>query len=129
MTPGPEFTAAGQFSSTTFSASMQDMIARPSPVSDAETLGVRVTDVIGPNALSRFDRDVLAQSGVTHVVLLEGINDLGLANGATLPTAADIIAGHKQIIERAHSHGLKVIAGTFLPFEGTNLGEIGRAHV
>ena len=68
------------------------------PMSGVLNLGIAgnriLTDVIGPNALSRFDRDVLAQSGVTHVVLLEGINDLGLANGATLPTAADIIAGH-----------------------------------
>jgi len=77
---------------------------------------------IGPSALARFDRDVLAQSGVTHVILLEGINDLGLADaGQPLPAAAEIIAGHRQIVERAHSHGLKVFAGTFLPFEGTNL--------
>jgi lysophospholipase L1-like esterase len=84
-----------------------------------------LTDVVGPSALARFDRDVLAQSGVTHVILLEGINDLGLANnGQPVPTAAEIIAGHRQIVERAHAHGLKVIAGTFLPFEGTNLGAI-----
>ena len=85
-----------------------------------------LSEVVGPSALARFDRDVLAQSGVTHVILLEGINDLGLGgnNGAALPSAAEIIAGHKQIVERAHSHGLKVIAGTFLPFEGTNLGAI-----
>jgi lysophospholipase L1-like esterase len=84
-----------------------------------------LTDVVGPNALSRFDRDVLAQSGVTHVVLLEGINDLGLAGGGQpLPSAAEIAGGHRQIVERAHTHGIKVIAGTFLPFEGTNLGAI-----
>jgi lysophospholipase L1-like esterase len=82
-----------------------------------------LTEFVGPSALARFDRDVLAQSGVTHVVLLEGINDFGLAS-PPLPSAADIIAGHKQIIERAHAHGLKVIAGTFLPFEGTNLGPV-----
>ncbi len=82
-----------------------------------------LSEFVGPSALARFDRDVLAQSGVTHVILLEGINDLGLAgNGQPIPTAADIIAGHRQIIARAHAHGLKVIAGTFLPFEGTNLG-------
>jgi lysophospholipase L1-like esterase len=84
-----------------------------------------LTEFVGPSALSRFDRDVLAQSGVTHVILLEGINDLGLGgNGQPLPSAADVIAGHRQIIERAHAHGLRVIAGTFLPFEGTNLGAI-----
>jgi len=84
-----------------------------------------LSEVVGPSALARFDRDVLAQNGVTHVILLEGINDLGLGGGnGPLPSAAEIIAGHRQIVERAHSHGLKVIAGTFLPFEGTNLGAI-----
>jgi lysophospholipase L1-like esterase len=83
-----------------------------------------LTDVIGPNALSRFDRDVLALSGVTHVILLEGINDLGLAADGQLPAAADIVAGHRQLVARAHAHGIKVIAGTVLPFEGTNLGAI-----
>ena len=84
-----------------------------------------LSEIVGPSALARFDRDVLAQNGVTHVILLAGINDLGLGgNGQALPAAAEIIAGHRQIVERAHSHGLKVIAGTFLPFEGTNLGAI-----
>ena len=84
-----------------------------------------LTDVVGPSALARFDRDVLAQSGVTHIVLLEGINDLGLAgDGQPLPSAAEVVGGHRQIVERAHTHGIKVVAGTFLPFEGTNLGAI-----
>ena len=83
-----------------------------------------LTDVIGPNALSRFDRDVLALNGVTHVILLEGINDLGLAADGQLPTAAEIVAGHRQLVARAHAHGIKVLAGTVLPFEGTNLGAI-----
>jgi lysophospholipase L1-like esterase len=84
-----------------------------------------LSEGIGPSALARFDRDVLAQSGVTHVVLLEGINDIGLPGGGQpMPTAAEIIAGHRQILERAHAHGLKVIAGTFLPFEGTNLAVV-----
>lgn len=98
--------------------------AQPMGVLNQGIAGNRIlTDVIGPNALARFDRDVLAQSGVTHVVLLEGINDLGLGgNGQPLPTAAEIIAGHKQIVARARTHGIKVIAGTVLPFEGTNLG-------
>jgi lysophospholipase L1-like esterase len=100
---------------------------RPGPmgVLNEGIAGNRVlSDVIGPSALARFDRDVLAQSGVTHVILLEGVNDLGLAggNGQPIPSAADIIAGHRQILERARTHGIKVIAGTMLPFEGTNLG-------
>lgn len=73
----------------------------------------------GVSALARFDRDVLALTGVTHVVVIEGINDLGQARGNSRPTAADLIAGHRQIIARAHARGLKIIGGTVLPCEGT----------
>ena len=79
-----------------------------------------LSDGAGVSALARFDRDVLVQGGVTHVIVLEGINDLGLG-AQNPPTAADIIAGHRQLIERAHAHGLKVIGATLLPFEGANL--------
>src|ERR1700685_2657043 len=77
----------------------------------------------GVNALARFDRDVLAQPGVKYVIVLEGINDIGHA-GTSAPvsetvSAEDIIAGLKQMIERAHEHGLKVFGGTLTPFAGT----------
>ena len=78
----------------------------------------------GVNALARFDRDVLAQSGVKYVIVLEGINDLGHA-GSSAPesetvSAEDIIAGLKQMIERAHEKGLKIFGATLTPFEGTS---------
>lgn len=78
----------------------------------------------GPSALARFDRDVLAVPGVTHVVLLEGVNDAGNSgltrNGYTRPviTAAELIEGYRQLVLRAHEKGVKVIAMTILPFEG-----------
>ena len=77
----------------------------------------------GVNALARFEQDVLAQPGVRYVIILEGINDLGHA-GTSAPisetvTADDLIAGMKQMIERAHMRGVKVIGTTILPFEGT----------
>lgn len=77
----------------------------------------------GTNALSRFDRDVLSQPGVRYVIILEGINDLGHA-GSSAPasetvSAEDLIAGMKQMVERAHLRGVKVIGATILPFEGT----------
>ncbi len=75
-------------------------------------------DGAGVSALARFDRDVLAQSGVTHVVVMEGINDFGIG-GAEGPSAADLIAGHQQLIARARAAGLKIYAGTLTPFEGT----------
>jgi lysophospholipase L1-like esterase len=78
----------------------------------------------GPSALSRFDRDVLAVPGVSHIVLLEGINDIGNSerevNGVKRPaiTADALIAGYRQLALRAHERGIKVIAMTILPYEG-----------
>ncbi|MGA2269234.1 MAG: SGNH/GDSL hydrolase family protein [Bryobacteraceae bacterium] len=79
-------------------------------------------DGAGVSALARFDRDVLSQSGVKWVMLLEGINDIG--REATIPaeavTAEELIGGYKQIIERAHTHGIKVIGCMLTPYEGAN---------
>lgn len=80
----------------------------------------------GPSALARFDRDVLAIPGVTHIILLEGINDIGNSgrerNGVTNPviTADELIAGYRQLVLRAHERDIKVIAMTILPFEGAH---------
>jgi lysophospholipase L1-like esterase len=77
-------------------------------------------DFIGPNALSRFDRDVLSQSGVTHVVVVIGINDFGLPGGRKLPqeevTPEQMATGLRQLISRAHARGVKILAGTLPPF-------------
>jgi lysophospholipase L1-like esterase len=75
-------------------------------------------DGAGVSALARFDRDVLMQTGVTHVVVMEGINDIGIARSNPSPTAEDIVAGHKQLIERARARGLKIYGATLTPFEG-----------
>ena len=79
-------------------------------------------DISGVSALGRFDRDVLAQSGVKWLMLLEGINDIG--HGAVDPTekvtAEEIIGGYKQLIDAAHDHGIKVIGCTLTPYEGAN---------
>ncbi len=77
----------------------------------------------GQAALARFDRDVLASAGVEHVIVLLGINDIGLP-GAYTPasetvTAGDMIAGYRQLIARARIKGLSIYGGTLLPFEGT----------
>ncbi|MCU1238642.1 MAG: lipolytic enzyme family [Candidatus Solibacter sp.] len=74
-------------------------------------------DGSGASALARFDRDVLSQSGVKWVMMLEGINDIGHSN--TEPVSADdLIGAFKQIIERAHTHGVRVIGCTLPPYEG-----------
>jgi lysophospholipase L1-like esterase len=84
----------------------------------------------GINALARFERHVLSLPGVTHVIVLEGINDIGVARQNPSPTAEDLIAGHKQLIEQAHAHGLKIYGATLTPFWGaayyTDVGEAKR---
>ena len=75
-------------------------------------------DGAGVSALARFDRDVLMQTGVTHVVIMEGINDIGIAKTNASPNADDLIAAHKQLIERARARGLRVYGATLTPFEG-----------
>jgi lysophospholipase L1-like esterase len=72
----------------------------------------------GPSALSRLDRDVLSQPGVTHVVVLESTNDIGMAFESETPTVDEIIAGHLELIERVHARGLKIYGATLAPFEG-----------
>ena len=77
-------------------------------------------DGAGVSALGRFDRDVLSQSGVKWVMLLEGINDIGRVGTPTpeAPTADDLIAAYRQFIDLAHTHGIKVIGCTLTPYEG-----------
>jgi lysophospholipase L1-like esterase len=72
----------------------------------------------GVNSLARFEQNVLGQAGATHVIVLEGINDIGGARQNPTPTAEDLIAAHKQLVERAHTRGLKIFGATLTPFEG-----------
>ncbi|MGD0735470.1 MAG: SGNH/GDSL hydrolase family protein [Terracidiphilus sp.] len=82
----------------------------------------------GNAGLSRFDRDALALPGVTHIVLLEGINDIGfpgaqlggryLADPSDIRTPENLIDAYRQLISRAHARGVKVIGATMGPCEG-----------
>lgn len=79
-------------------------------------------DGAGPNALARFDRDVIAQSGVKYLIILEGINDIGAIAKPREPgdviTAQDLIFALGQMVTRAHEHGIKVFGGTITPYVG-----------
>lgn len=79
-----------------------------------------VHDGLGPNALSRLDRDVLSQAGVRWLVLFEGANDIGTCTHAcdSDSNAREIIAAYRQIILRAHSHDIRVYGATITPFGG-----------
>jgi len=85
----------------------------------------------GASGLARFDRDVLSLPGVTHLVLLEGINDIAapgvkigaryFAPPAEVRTAEQVIAAYRQLIARAHDHGIKAIGATLTPFAGNTV--------
>lgn len=92
-----------------------------------------LNDGAGDSALARFDRDVLAVPGAAYVIIFEGVNDLGISFGdftgpmaerfrslmpAHKATAEAMIAGYRQLIERAHAKGLKVYGATIAPYEG-----------
>jgi lysophospholipase L1-like esterase len=79
----------------------------------------------GVNALARFERDVLSQPNVKYIIVLEGINDIGHP-GHTAPISEevsvdDLIGAYKQMIQRAHSRGIKIIGATLTPFAVTTI--------
>lgn len=92
-----------------------------------------LTDGLGPNALARFDRDVLAPAGVRWVIVFEGVNDLGglTREGEVTPEqhaalVQRILGAYQQIIARAHAHGLRVFGATITPYVGSNYYHPGR---
>ncbi|MFC9927495.1 SGNH/GDSL hydrolase family protein [Streptomyces sp. NPDC127190] len=87
-----------------------------------------LNDGLGPNVLARLDRDVLSRSGVSWLILFEGVNDIGTA--AATPEAQktltdDLIAGYRQIVVRAHAQGIRVYGATLTPFGGNGLYDDG----
>jgi lysophospholipase L1-like esterase len=92
---------------------------------------LRNGDIFGLSALARFDRDALVLPGVTHIVLLEGLNDICfpgakmdgeyLADPAEARSTQDITDAYRQLISRAHARGVKVIGATITPCEGVGI--------
>ena len=79
-----------------------------------------LADGAGVAALARLDRDVLMLPGARWVIVMEGINDIGSIQRDFVPhvTAEQLIFAYRQIIDRAHEHGLKAAGATLTPFEG-----------
>lgn len=103
--------------------------ARKVAVVNGAFSGNRVlTDGMGVNALARFDSDILSHPKVSTVVVMMGINDIGWPGENAItpddkePTAEDIITGCKQLIDRAHAHGIRIVSATLTPFADTFKG-------
>jgi lysophospholipase L1-like esterase len=101
---------------------LADQGGAPVAVQNQGISGAKVlSDRMGVNALARFERDVLSQPYADTVVLMMGINDIGwpgcaLAPNDREPTADEIVAGYRQLIDRAHADGMKIIGATLTPF-------------
>jgi lysophospholipase L1-like esterase len=119
-----------------------DLIRRAANTSKTSALAVvnegivgnrllRDGDIFGISALARFDRDALVPAGVTHIVLLEGLNDICfpgakmdgqyLADPNEMRSVQDITDAYRQLISRAHARGLKLIGATITPCEGVDI--------
>ncbi|MEU1166816.1 SGNH/GDSL hydrolase family protein [Streptomyces sp. NPDC005921] len=114
----------GWASTTDLDRRWPDYLARRLQKADTDVKGVAdegisgnqvLADGAGQAALNRLDRDVLSQPGVRTVFLFEGVNDIKAHTGVT---AADLIAGYREIARRAHAAGKCVVASTVGPFEG-----------
>jgi lysophospholipase L1-like esterase len=88
--------------------------------------GRMLKDGIGPNLAARFDNDVISRAGVTHALVLIGVNDLGgqHRNGPDTPAdrqqlLADLKLAYTQVAARAHAHGICLIGGTITPYSGS----------
>jgi peptidoglycan/xylan/chitin deacetylase (PgdA/CDA1 family) len=86
-----------------------------------------LADGLGPNALSRFDHDVIVPPAARYLIVLEGVNDIGtFARTSEVPRAEHdalvrrINGAYQQMLARAHTHGIKVIGATIMPFVGSN---------
>jgi lysophospholipase L1-like esterase len=110
------------------------LLASKEPVKAIVNAGISGNRVLspgaGPSALERFDRDVLMLPGVTHVIVLEGINDINGGTDAANPrnevSAEELIAGHQQLIDRAHERGLVILGATLTPEGGLRGGSAAR---
>jgi lysophospholipase L1-like esterase len=85
--------------------------------------GRLLRDGMGESALGRFQRDVLDQPGVASVIVLIGVNDISwpgtaFARDETRPTLAELQAGYRDLAQRAHARGLRILGATLTPFAG-----------
>jgi len=88
--------------------------------------GRLLRDGLGPNMVSRFDRDVLERAGVSHAIVMIGVNDFGIPHRNKEDSPAyraalvlDMEQAQRQLVARAHARGVCVIGGTITPYSGS----------
>jgi len=126
ITDGVQSTVGGNDRWPNDLARRLDTVAGPTlSVADGGIGGNRVLTAsrcCGASAQARFARDVLDQPGVRDVIVLEGINDIGLSVGPLHPdaglTPARIIAGYRDLIAQAHARHVRIFGATLLPYQG-----------
>jgi lysophospholipase L1-like esterase len=96
-------------------------LLRDTPAEQAAAFGT----ALGERGLARFERDVLAQPGVSAVIVRIGVNDLGFPgtfeSKARPVTAAELISGYRQLIRRAHARRVRIVGMTISPFGGAKI--------
>ena len=101
----------------------------PSPGLSVVNVGLSGNRLLRPgfgvSALARFDRDVLSFPHVRWMIVLLGINDITFPAIPNMPaseavTADDLTWGLRQLVDRAHTHGIKVAGATIMPVGGVN---------
>lgn len=135
VTIGDSITAGGKES---WPSLLFERLSRELPESELSVLNLGVggnrilsgSTVFNASAVDRFDVDVLIQSGARTVIMLEGVNDLGLPQATADdplhaayqpqndPTAADLINGVRFLASKARDAGVRFLIGTILPFKG-----------
>lgn len=81
-------------------------------------------DIVGPKGEGRFAQDVLGRAGITHTIILLGINDIGFSGSFAVGqevTAIQIIAAIQSAVDQAKAKGVKALVATLTPFKGTNI--------
>jgi lysophospholipase L1-like esterase len=88
--------------------------------------GRMLRDGLGPNLVSRFERDVLARPGVSHAIVMIGVNDFGVQHRskedspeARARLVEDLKQAYRQIVARAHARGVCVLGATITPYGGS----------
>jgi len=88
--------------------------------------GRMLRDGLGPNLVSRFERDVLGRPGVSHAIVMIGVNDFGVQhrNKEDSPAerarlVADLEQAYRQLVARAHLQGVCVLGATITPYGGS----------